>query len=112
MFVIWSKEDEKGLTIPYQNISLHAAQAAGSRGNESKACIYMQLDGATHLLSDVHANGNDEEEEDEGVTELVELHITPDDESTCTSPPIPLPINLPFWSLVSGHGNFVHGEKY
>jgi hypothetical protein len=83
LFTVWSKEEEKGLTIPYQNISLHAAQASGARGIESKGCIYMQLDGATHLLSDVHANGS-EEEEDEGATELVELHITPEDESTCT----------------------------
>jgi hypothetical protein len=78
---MWSPTEEKGLTIPYQNISLHAAQGAGARGEESKGCIYMQLDGATHLLSDSHASGEDEEE-DEGVTELVEVHITPSDEST------------------------------
>ena len=82
---MWSPTEEKGLTIPYQNISLHAAQGAGARGEESRGCIYMQLDGATHLLSDAHANGEDEEE-DEGVTELVEVHITPSDESTsCTT---------------------------
>lgn len=87
---MWSPTEEKGLTIPYQNISLHAAQSAGARGEESKGCIYMQLDGATHLLSDAHANGEDEEE-DEGVTELVEVHITPDESASCTSHPRPTP---------------------
>lgn len=70
----------------------------------------MQLDGATHLLSDAHADGEDEEE-DEGVTELVELHITPADESTCTPPPTFLLVNIsPFtfhlpWNFVRAFYN-------
>ena len=78
------------MTIPYQNISLHAAQGPSARGEGEKGCIYMQLDGATHLLSEAPVNGEDGEE-DEGITELVEVHITPADESTCPTPPFTVP---------------------
>jgi hypothetical protein len=88
---LWSEEESKGLTILYTNISLHAAQAPGSRDGNSRGCIYMQLDGAEHLLSGSTTNGNShespEEEDDEGSIHFVELHLTPADESTCTDPP-------------------------
>ena len=90
---LWSEEESKGLTIPYTNISLHAAQAPGSRDGNSRGCIYMQLDGAEHLLSGSTTNGNShespEEEDDEGSIHFVELHLTPADESTCKQPPSP-----------------------
>lgn len=83
---LWSEDETKGLTIPYTNISLHAAQASGSRGETSRGCIYMQLDGAEHLMSGSTTNGNShhapEEEDDEESIDFIELHITPADEST------------------------------
>jgi|SRR5579871_221978 len=88
LFIIWSEAESKGITIPYPNISLHAAQGSGSRGEGSKACIYMQLEGASHLEADPTTNGHthhteEQEEEEEEMGELVELHITPSDETTC-----------------------------
>jgi Regulator of volume decrease after cellular swelling len=91
---LWSESDSKGLTIPYTNISLHAAQAPGSRGEGSRGCIYMQLDNASHLISSESAtNGNnhespddvEEEEEDSDTRGLVEVYLVPSDESTCNS---------------------------
>jgi hypothetical protein len=87
---LWSEEEAKGLTIPYTNISLHAAQAPGSRGENSRGCIYMQLDGAEHLMSGSTTNGNGhhvpEGDDEEDSIDFVELHIIPADESTCTPP--------------------------
>lgn len=89
----WSETDSKGLTIPYTNISLHAAQAPESRGQGSRGCIYMQLDGASHLISESTTNGNnhespdlEEEGDDEDTRGLVEIHLIPSDGSTCKSP--------------------------
>jgi len=84
---LWSEEESKGLTIPYTNISLHAAQAPGSRDEHSRGCIYMQLDGAEHLMAGSTTNGNShessEEEDGEDSIPFVELRLTPADESTC-----------------------------
>jgi hypothetical protein len=47
----------------------------------------MQLEGASHLTSESVSNGNEHESpeaEDDEMAELVEIHITPEDESTCT----------------------------
>ena len=84
---MWSEADSKGLTIPYPNISLHAAQAPGSRGENSRGCIYMQLEGASHLAVESTANGGahvSTDEQDEDMNELAELNLIPADESTCT----------------------------
>ena len=96
---MWSETESKGLTVPYTNIALHAAQATGSRGENSRGCIYMQLEGASHLMSESTTNGNDTHEypeevddEDDAGNGLVEVHLTPADESTCTSP-----LNLADW---------------
>lgn len=85
---LWSETDSKGLVLPFPNISLHAAQAPGSRGENSNGCIYMQLEGASHLISESATNGNrheSPENEDDDMAELVEVHLIPSDESTCTS---------------------------
>lgn len=49
----------------------------------------MQLDGASHLEADPTTNGHshhtaEQEEEGDEMEGLVELHITPTDETTCT----------------------------
>ena len=84
---MWSETASKGLTMPYPNISLHAAQAPGSRGENSPGCIYMQLDGTSCLLSESTTNGHTQEtpdgEEGGDKDELVEMHLVPADESTC-----------------------------
>lgn len=53
----------------------------------------MQLEGASHLMPESATNGNNTHEspedggdEDDGTNGLVEVHLTPADESTCTSP--------------------------
>ena len=48
----------------------------------------MQLEGASHLTSESATNVNEQEaledeDEDEDMSELVEIHLTPEDESTC-----------------------------
>jgi hypothetical protein len=46
----------------------------------------MQLDGAAHLMSEPvsgHSNGSRDDEDDDA-SELVEIHLIPADESTCT----------------------------
>ena len=85
---MWSETDSMGLAVPYPNIALHAAQALGSRGENSRGCIYMQLDGASHLFSESAANGHGQEspdDQEEAMDELVEIRFTPADESTCTT---------------------------
>ena len=46
----------------------------------------MQLDGASHLIGESTTNGNAHEsleDEHEDMGGLVEIHLTPADESTC-----------------------------
>lgn len=52
----------------------------------------MQLEGASHLMSESTANGNnihgspeDCDAEEDAANGLVEVHLTPIDDSTCTS---------------------------
>ena len=50
----------------------------------------MQLEGANHLEADPTTNGHkhhtaEQEEEEQEMGELVELHIIPSDETTCIS---------------------------
>lgn len=48
----------------------------------------MQLEGASHLTSESASNGNAHESpeaEDDEMSELVEIHVTPEDESTCST---------------------------
>jgi len=90
LVTIWSDAENMGVTIPYVNISLHAAQAASATPGESTpARIYMQLDGASHLLPESTTNGNNhvsgEDEEEDPAGGLVEIHIVPNDPSTCIS---------------------------
>jgi Regulator of volume decrease after cellular swelling len=84
---VWSETESKGITIPYPNISLHASQAAGARNPDAPGCIYMQLEGASNLTHEPgingHAHGSHDDDEDD-TSELVEIHLTPPDESTCT----------------------------
>lgn len=96
---LWSDAESKGLSIPYTNIALHAAQGPRSRGENSRGSIYMQLEGASHLMSESTANGNNTHGspedcggEDDAANGLVEVHLTPTDDSTCTSP-----VNLANW---------------
>jgi hypothetical protein len=47
----------------------------------------MQLEGASLLTSESATHVNEQEsveDEDEDMSELVEIHLTPEDESTCT----------------------------
>ena len=49
----------------------------------------MQLEGASHLISESTTNGNsqeslDDHDDDDGTNELVEMNLTPADQSTCT----------------------------
>jgi Regulator of volume decrease after cellular swelling len=93
---LWSETDSKGLAIPFPNISLHAAQAPGSRGENSRGCIYMQLEDTSHLMSGSATNGNSRESpenEDDEMAELVEVNLIPADESTCKSK-FPISINV------------------
>ena len=86
IFTLWLPSEEKGIAIPYTNISLHAAQAAGTRGQNSPACIYMQLDGAAVLTSEPAANGNShrtEGDDDDEAGGLLELRLVPANQSTC-----------------------------
>ena len=88
IFTLWSPTEEKGVTIPYTNISLHAAQAVGARGENAPASIYMQLEGASHLTSEPATNGHGRrpsEEDEEDSSDLVEVHLVPADESTCNT---------------------------
>jgi len=91
LVTIWSHPENKGLTIPYVNISLHAAQAASTTSGESTpARIYMQLDHASHLLPESTTNGSShisrEDEEYDFAEGFVEIHIVPNDPSTCNRP--------------------------
>jgi len=87
---MWSDVENRGVTIPYVNISLHAAQAASTTpAGATPARIYMQLDHASHLLPESTTNGNNhvsgEDEEEDLAGGLVEIHIVPNDPSTCIS---------------------------
>jgi hypothetical protein len=90
MFTIWSETESKGIAIPYPNISLHATKARGARGKIAPACIYMHLNGAANLKSKSTNESiedlSEEKDKDGETDELVEMHLTPRDESTCTKP--------------------------
>jgi hypothetical protein len=88
---VWSETESKGITIPYPNISLHAVQAAGSRNPDAPGCIYMQLEGASHLTHEPGTNGQSHDSysnDEDDTSELVEIHLIPSNESTCTFPNI------------------------
>jgi len=52
----------------------------------------MQLEGASHLMSESTTNGNnthespENDDDDETANGLIEVHLIPTDESTCTFP--------------------------